>query len=314
MTDTGPQRAREPEPPESHDAEPPLLTPVPPRTPLQAGSVFGPPQNEDLSHEPASFSIPEGRKVPADLRTPLGWWDLVLLGVFYLVCGALLYLLVSTGAFLAFGVSPATMEKSATARSVVLIVSQGLLSGATLLFLFVLLRGRSGAPFWPAMGWRHFRDSVSSAGTAAQYAFSGFGLALLVGFISRYVGQGADLPMDEMFHSRASVLMMMALGILVAPLVEETIFRGCIYPVIARRFGLTAGVLATGILFGLAHAQQLWGGWGQIALLVGVGIVLTYVRAQAGTVAASYFIHLGYNTTLFVGFYFATSGLRYIPS
>jgi hypothetical protein len=49
-------------------------------------------------------------------------------------------------------------------------------------------------------------------------------------------------------------------------------------------------------------------------LLVGVGILLTYIRAEAGTVAASYFVHLGYNTTLFVGFYFATSGLRYIPS
>ena len=182
------------------------------------------------------------------------------------------------------------------------------------MFLFVLLRGRSGAPFWPAMGWRRFRSAVSPVTTAAQYAFGGFGLALLVGFISRYMGQDSGLPMEEMFRSRASVLMMMALGILVAPLVEETIFRGCIYPVIGRRFGLPTGVLATGILFGLAHAQQLWGGWGQIALLVGVGILLTYIRAETGTVAASYFVHLGYNTTLFAGFYFATSGLRYIPS
>jgi len=310
MNDTGPQRAREPEPAE---AEPTLLTPIPSGAPLEDGAVLGLPQ-EDLSRQPASFSIPAGRKVPADLRTPLGWLDLVLLTIFYLISGAVLYLLVSTGAFLAFGISPATLQRSDTARSVVLIVSQGLLSGATLLFLFILLRGRSGAPFWPAMGWRHFRNAVSPASTAAQYAFFGFGLALLVGFLSRYVGQESGLPMEEMFRSRPSVLLMMALGILVAPLVEETIFRGCIYPVIARRFGLGTGVLTTGILFGLAHAQQLWGAPGQIALLVGVGIVLTYARAQAGTVAASYFIHLGYNTTLFAGFYFATSGLRYIPS
>jgi membrane protease YdiL (CAAX protease family) len=105
----------------------------------------------------------------------------------------------------------------------------------------------------------------------------------------------------------------MALGILVAPLVEETIFRGYIYPVVARKFGVTIGVLATGALFGILHAAQLWGGWGQIALLVVVGIVLTYVRARTGTVLASYLFHLGYNTILFVGFYFATGGLRHLP-
>ena len=305
MNNTGPQRAREPE---TNGTEPPLPAPESPDA-----SVFGlsPTGASPQPDPPTSLS---NIAVPADLRTPLGWLDLVLLGVFYVVSGAVLYLLVSTGAFLAFGISPGTLEKSATARSVVLIVSQGLLSGTTLLFLFVLLRGRSGAPFWPAMGWRHFRSAISPVTTAAQYAVGGFALALLVGFVSRYVGKDSDLPMEEMFKCRPSVLLMMALGILIAPLVEETIFRGCIYPVIARKFGLPAGVLSTGILFGLAHAQQLWGGWGQIALLVGVGILLTYIRAEARTVTASYFVHLGYNTTLFAGFYFATSGLRYIPS
>jgi membrane protease YdiL (CAAX protease family) len=299
MNDTDPQRTEKPEPPAEK---------------LAAGcSQLEHPAENLLPHIDAVSPTP-GQELAVDLRTPLGWLDLVFLGIFYVVSGAVFYLLISTGASLAFGISPLAPDGSVAIKPVVLIVSQALLSGATLLFLFVLLRGRSGDPFWPAMGWRHFRNRSSSASTAAQYAFGGFALALLVGLVSRYIGEESGLPMEEMFRNRPSVLLMMALGILVAPLVEETIFRGCIYPVIARKFGLRASVLATGILFGLAHAQQLWGGWGQIALLICVGIVLTYVRAEAGTVAAGYFVHLGYNTTLFAGYFFATSGLRHITS
>ncbi len=82
---------------------------------------------------------------------------------------------------------------------------------------------------------------------------------------------------------RASALCLFGvLGVLVAPLVEETIFRGFLYPVIARRLGIAAGIAITGTLFGLMHAAQLWGGWGQIALLIFVGVVLTWVRARIG--------------------------------
>ncbi len=58
----------------------------------------------------------------------------------------------------------------------------------------------------------------------------------------------------------------MLIAVLLAPVVEETIFRGYIYPVIGRSFGMVWGIVATGTLFGLLHAEQLWGGWGQIAL------------------------------------------------
>jgi len=57
----------------------------------------------------------------------------------------------------------------------------------------------------------------------------------------------------------------------------------------------------------------LWGGWSQIALLVGVGIVLTWVRARTGTVLASFLVHLGYNGLLFTAFVVATGGLRHFP-
>jgi len=224
-----------------------------------------------------------------------------------------IFFLVATGAFVFFGVPPSELKDSSASAPIV-IITQALLSGATLLFLYVVVRGRSAAPFWQTMGWRGFRSMASRASVALRYILGGFALAFAMGFLERFVGHGSDIPMEKLMGSPQSVLMLMALGILVAPLIEETIFRGCIYPVIARKFGITGGIVATGALFGLAHAQQLGFAWGPVGLIICVGIVLTYVRARAGTVAASYFVHLGYNTILFASFFIATGGLRHLPT
>ena len=109
----------------------------------------------------------------------------------------------------------------------------------------------------------------------------GVALAIVIQVASFYLGAKTEVPMEDFFRDRPSVLMMAALGILVAPLIEETLFRGCIYPVVARTFGMPAGVILTGVLFGMAHSLQLAGAWSQVALLSIVGVILTYVRAHA---------------------------------
>ena len=295
---------------------------VPPPPEGQSGEFSATPQPAATPPEPLpEFTLLgqlESQPLPGppyrtDSRTPFRWTDLIYLILFYFISGGVLTLIVAAGAFVFFGISPAALRSSTAEWASVLIVTQALLSGATLIFLYLVVRGRSAAPFWQTMGWRGFRNMASSGSVMLRYVFGGFALAVVVGWLGNFVGRESGIPMEELFRSRQSVLMLMALGILVAPVVEETIFRGCIYPVIARKFGITTGIVATGALFGLAHAEQLGGAWGQIGLLICVGVVLTYVRARAGTVAASYFVHLGYNTILFAGFYIATGGLRHLP-
>ncbi len=135
---------------------------------------------------------------------------------------------------------------------------------------------------------------------------------LVVSFAGAFLNSKETLPIEELLKARVSMLLFAVLGVVVAPLVEETIFRGFLYPIIARRAGIAAGIVITGILFGSLHAVQLWGGWGQIALLMLVGIVLTWVRARTGTVAASYFVHLGYNGLQLLGYLlYLAGGLRH---
>lgn len=285
-------------------------TPFPPIEPGEAPS------------EPSSMAAPSvaggpgpnESALPEDLRAPWSWVDLLFFLLFSLGSSVVLTWIVALGALIWFGARPWDIDKSAATKATILVVSQGLWSAMTLLYLFAAVRVRHPGPFWRTIGWRELRPrNMTPAVATLVYLLGGVGLAVAIQMASLLIGKKAKLPIEDLFRDRQSVLLLMALGILVAPLVEETIFRGYIYPVVARKFGVAMGVLATGALFGILHAAQLWGGWGQIALLIVVGIVLTYVRARTGTVLASYLFHLGYNTILFVGFYFATGGLRHLP-
>jgi hypothetical protein len=205
-------------------------------------------------------------------------------------------------------------DSTSAARPIVAIFSQVLWSAFVLLYFFTLVRVRTSTPFWRAMGWRGLQLGVQPVSASIIRCMGGGAtLAVIVSFFGRFLNEKTELPIEALFHSRLTVILLMGFGILVAPLVEETMFRGFLYPIIARQYGMGAGVIVTGILFGAMHAQQLWGGWGQIGLLIVVGILLTWIRAKTGTVAASYFVHLGYNSFLFLGFFLATSGLHRIP-
>jgi hypothetical protein len=252
--------------------------------------------------------------VPARVAHRFRWLDLLILLVFYLAVGAVFYQVALAAGSAILRTTPEALQRSASANVAVVAISQALLSGATLAFLYLIVRSRSATPFWPALGWHAFPAATPRAALAVRYMLTGAGLAIVIQAASYNLGPDFRVPMEELFRNRPSVLMMMALGILVAPVLEETLFRGCIYPVISRTMGIPAGIILTGTLFGLAHSLQLAGAWRQVALLSAVGIIFTYIRARAGTVVASYFVHLGYNTLLFVVFYFATGGLRTFPS
>jgi membrane protease YdiL (CAAX protease family) len=283
------------------DGAPPILDPAA-SSPTSLPGLQAPP--------PFDASVPE------HLRSPWGWLDLFLFVVF-----GFFSLLVVSGivvgiAVIGFHVPMKEFGQgsTSTARPIVAVLAQGLWSGAVLFYFFTLVRVRTRSPFWHTMGWRELQFTGQTRSASALRCLGGGAvLALFVSFAGRFLNQKGELPIEEMFRSRPTVILLMCFGILVAPLVEEMMFRGFLYPILARYFGVAASVFVTGILFGAMHAQQLWGGWGQIGLLIVVGIVLTWVRARTGTVVASYLMHLGYNGFLFLGFFAATGGLRHIP-
>jgi membrane protease YdiL (CAAX protease family) len=283
-----------------------------------------PPDMQPLepSPQPAPHAVPPpggpqfSAQISDDLLVPWGWLEVALFVILAVIASFVVTSGMAEIAVRAFGVRSSDVfdpQKMTTAKSVVVLLSQAVVDGLAILYFYLMLRARTDARFWPSIGWR---DMYTSSGklraSAMQFLSGGAVLAVVVSFAGGFLNSKETLPIEQLLQARVSILLFGILGVLVAPLVEETIFRGFLYPVIARQMGITAGIVITGTLFGLMHAVQLWGGWGKIALLIFVGMVLTWVRARTGTVAASYFVHLGYNGLQLVGYLvYVVSGWRH---
>lgn len=272
-------------------------------------SIPQPPQAD----EPAVLGSPapaaRESSVPEDVRVPWSWFDLLLLAVL----GFCLSVLVSIAlgwVFGRFGVTPTQIKQS---PGLFTAIHQALLFLLLLAYLIAQLRLNFGAPFWRTIGWRGLEEKVvPRALRCFGFVMLGFFLALFVEAMSLQFGTKAKLPVQVLFQDRHSAMLILLMSVFGAPVFEETVFRGYIYPVVARTFGVIAGVLGTGILFGLMHAPQLWGGWVQISMLVLVGIILTYVRATTRTVLASFLVHISYNAFISFAVVIVTHGLRLI--
>ena len=253
------------------------------------------------------------QQYPEDLRVPWSWPDLLLL-IAVTLLGTFVISILLVGIFAAFGMTPTSLQNSSNNKSLFLIVNQAILSLGLLAYLAAQIRVRFQSPFWRTIGWRSLQTgTIPRRIVYLSLILGGFSLSLLVQLASAALQTKAKLPIQEYFQDPRSALLLMLMSILLAPLVEETIFRGYLYPVLARSFGVGAGVVITGTLFGLLHAPQLWGGWGQILLLIGVGIIFTAARAISRTVVASYILHVSYNSFLFIAFLVASHGLRHFP-
>jgi len=277
--------------PAPHSAEP---------APIQGASVAGP------------ISGPAQRAVPEDLRVPWDWLDLVWFGLFAVVATIVFGLSLLAAGRSILHLTPAQLRKSQGAWGLVQIASQVVLDVGLLGYLAVQMRMKFRAPFWRTIGWRPLETTTSPRALAyLTLVLGGFLLAVVTVIAETAFPPRHALPIETVLQDPRAALLFMLTAVLVAPVVEETLFRGYLYPVVARSFGVGAGVFITGTLFGLLHSVQLWGGWWQIALLIVVGLVFTLVRARTGTVLASFIVHISYNALQVIA-PLATNGLRHL--
>jgi uncharacterized protein len=312
----GHENGHEPEPEAEQDLAPSyplgfeLTQPDDPLPPVQSAIHFeGEARAEVLSTPP-----PFDPNVPEDLRVPWGWTDLLLF-VLIGICGLILLALVFLVGAGLFGGSFAQVQHSETARNFVGVVVQAVLDLALLGFLAAQMRLRFHLPFWRTLGWRPL--DAGKTPRAAVYiglVFGGIFLAVFITLASMVFPPKGELPIQQILQDRNTLILFSLLAVFVAPVFEETLFRGYLYPLVARSFGVSAGVIVTGIIFGLLHASQLRGGEWQIALIVVVGIVFTLARAVSRTVVASYILHVSYNSIQVIALLIGTHGLRQMPS
>jgi membrane protease YdiL (CAAX protease family) len=175
----------------------------------------------------------------------------------------------------------------------------------TFIFARMLITVRAQQDFWVAVKW-----NFPAPANAVTYVFAGVVMAFAAQIAGHFLPIPKSLPVDRYFRQPGFAYMMLAFGVLVAPLVEEILFRGLIFPLLARATGVISGTIITALLFSLVHQSQLAQAWAPLLVIFGVGLVLTTIRARANSLAASWIVHLSYNATLFAVLFYFTGGFH----
>jgi membrane protease YdiL (CAAX protease family) len=304
-----------PELPEQHPAEQESSVPAqaePPSAEFSDPSLPGDPISY-AAGAPSSYTPRPA--LPEDLR--ISWsWPHFFVFIFFAISS---FFLVQMALILYFApnrnLPPKELERYLLGKPEFLFLSNFLWSAAIFLFLYVTLGVLRGQPFWRTVGWKKLQSNLSTGkANPWAYFFAGCGLAIFVFLASSQVHTNDKMPIQEVLKNRSSAMLLMAMAVLVAPLVEETVFRGYLYPLFAKSFGIVPGILLTGVLFGLMHGAQLGWTWGIVGLLILVGIIFTFVRAHTGTVLASFLLHLGYNSMIALATIIGTHGFTRMPT
>jgi membrane protease YdiL (CAAX protease family) len=274
--------------------------------------------------------------LPDDLRISWSWLHLLMFSIF----GVISLLVVQTVFAIVYiprghhFADKHALEQFVLSNPFFAIGSMVIWESSLILFLYVTLAVLPNAPFWRSLGWHSLnpRDPALPR-NPWLYFLCGCALSTLVFVVTAATKAPENAPIQEVLKHRSTLLFFMAMAVLFAPLVEETLFRGYLYPLFAgfssalsrlfglepsaaARRGIVVSIILTGVLFGLVHGYQLGWSGSLVLILVLVGIVFTYVRARTGTVYASYLLHLGYNSTIafftLIGF-LVTKGFTHLP-
>jgi membrane protease YdiL (CAAX protease family) len=119
-------------------------------------------------------------------------------------------------------------ELSRNPGPLIVVPSMTLAYAAMLGAMYVLVTRHRRRPFWQAVGWGW------PSGWWLAYMFAGGLLAVGLAQLSRFLPIPKSLPMDRFFQNRQGAYLMMLFGVVVAPLAEEMLFRGFLYPVLDR--------------------------------------------------------------------------------
>ena len=186
-------------------------------------------------------------------------------------------------------------------EAVSVVINYGVMALPSLLILWRQLRSlpRERAPLGGWMQWR-VRPLFSALRDALAAWLMVTPVVMLTGWLLvRLVGDpGGSNPLLELVLGSRDPL---ALGLLaltavvLAPLFEETIFRGALLPVLATRIGPLPGVLLSALLFAMAHISV-----GELAPLTVLGVGLGLVRLRSGRLWPSVLMHGLWNAVTFL--------------
>ncbi len=147
-----------------------------------------------------------------------------------------------------------------------------------------------------------------------------------------------NAPIEKIFRTPGAAWLLFGFGVTFAPFFEETIFRGFLLPSLCTAYdwlrertahepvrpldpnghpqwslpAMVVGSILTSLPFAAMHGEQTGYALGPFFLLVGVSLVLCFVRLATRSLAASVLVHACYNFLLFALMLAASDGFKHL--
>jgi len=150
---------------------------------------------------------------------------------------------------------------------------------------------------WSALGFRPL--VLDRAWVIVATVVGAFLLFIVYNLIVELIDIDALRPSsnvpDGVMNQRALVVVYGITAVLAAPIAEETLFRGFLFPGLAKRLGIFWAALASGLLFSLAHLQPT-----VIIPIAGIGMLFALAYVYTRSLWTSIAAHLIFNLFSFV--------------
>ena len=148
--------------------------------------------------------------------------------------------------------------------------------------------GRSAAN-WRQLGFRKF-SKIRALKYVAAYPVIILTLVILLAVIAGALGvtppNGTTTPAAKTLNLMGGIGPAFFVAVLVAPLVEETIFRGILFPHFKRRYGVLAGVMISTILFAVIHINPV-----QVIATFFVGLYICFMYQRLDSIYPGMILH-----------------------
>lgn len=266
---------------------------------LQSNSDPFNPANSAAAAAVPAFGQPSNSfaALPANDPSNPAWGVLAAIGVWLgsiglLVLGGVLALLIY------FAVRPSAINpeglQSALASDPLFILLSVIATFPSHLLTFGLgwavVTGFGKRPFGEVVGW-----SWGAGFTFWKCAGLAIGLWLFGILLAKLVGGGPTELERIISSSNAARFSLAFLAVATAPIVEEVVYRGVLFPPLQRSAGTGAAIVIVSLLFASVHFIQYWNNLGVVAAVTLLSFVLTWVRARTGRLLPCFIIHFVFN-------------------
>jgi membrane protease YdiL (CAAX protease family) len=164
----------------------------------------------------------------------------------------------------------------------------------TFLICYLLVTGRRKYPLGKTLGlsWPSSWSPLKGGLICVLIAGALFGGGALI----TYYFPGEKTQLDILIESSAGARIVTALlAVVTAPVVEEMVYRGILYPAMATVFGSALAIAIVSFLFAGVHYLQYQNNLAVVGVITLVSITLTAVRAYTRRLLPCLVVHLVFN-------------------